>query len=121
MIGQAATRAPLHARSHAAARARKIAYQVMLYGGALLLTAYCVVPLVWMLLTSLKPPPEVITYPPAILPKEPTLRNFRLLFEESLILTFLKPRLLAHLLALESIVPPQSGTPPEPKRAPSGP
>ena len=44
------------------ARARKIAYQVMIYGGALLLTAYCVVPLVWMLLTSLKPPPEVITY-----------------------------------------------------------
>ena len=66
---------------------RKIAYQVMIYSGALLLTAYCVVPLVWMLLTSLKPPPEVITYPPAILPKEPTLRNFRLLFEESLILT----------------------------------
>ena len=67
----------------------------MIYGGALLLTAYCVVPLVWMLLTSLKPPPEVITLPLAILPKEPTLRNFRLLFEESLILTFLRNSLVA--------------------------
>ena len=89
MIGQATTHAPPPASSLAAARARRFAYQLLLYGGAFLLTAYCVVPLVWMLLTSLKPPNEVITYPPAILPREPTLRNFRLLFEESLILTFL--------------------------------
>jgi ABC-type glycerol-3-phosphate transport system permease component len=95
MIGQAATRAPAQTGAHVGARVRRIAYQLMIYGGALLLTAYCVVPLVWMLLTSLKPPPEVITYPPAILPKEPTLRNFRLLFEESLILTFLRNSLVA--------------------------
>jgi ABC-type glycerol-3-phosphate transport system permease component len=95
MIGQAATRAPTQVGAKVGARARRIGYQTMLYGGALLLTAYCVVPLVWMLLTSLKPPNEVITYPPAILPKEPTLRNFRLLFEESLILTFLRNSLVA--------------------------
>ena len=89
MIGQAATHAPTPASSLAGARARRLGYQLLIYGGAFLLTAYCVVPLVWMLLTSLKPPNEVITYPPAILPREPTFRNFRLLFEESLILTFL--------------------------------
>jgi ABC-type glycerol-3-phosphate transport system permease component len=95
MIGQATARPQLRSGSQVGARARKIGYRVMVYGGALLLTAYCVVPLAWMVLTSLKPPAEVITYPPAIVPKEPTLRNFRLLFEESLILTFLQNSLVA--------------------------
>ncbi|MGE3269410.1 MAG: carbohydrate ABC transporter permease [Chloroflexota bacterium] len=91
MMGQAATQAPSSPQSSAfsAARARKIGYQTLVYFGALLLTAYCVVPLAWMVLTSIKPPQEVITYPPAILPKAPTIRNFVLLFQESLILTFL--------------------------------
>ena len=100
MIGHAAspaTSAAASARRPAVqpgVRLRRIGYQILLYSGAVLLTFYCVVPLVWMFITALKPPNEVITWPPVILPKEPTLRNFRLLFEESLILTFLRNSLV---------------------------
>jgi multiple sugar transport system permease protein len=94
MIGTAAAPARSTARVHAEARLRRFAYGAMIYTGAFLLTAFCVVPLVWMAITALKPPAEVITYPPVIIPKEPTLRNFSKLFEESLILTFLRNSLV---------------------------
>ena len=92
MIGQAATARRAHRT--VPVRLRRTGYRVMIYGGAIVLTAYCVVPLVWMFITALKPPAEVITWPPVILPKEPTFRNFRLLFEESLIVTFLRNSLV---------------------------
>ena len=82
------------ARAHVEARLRRFAYGAMIYTGAFLLTAFCVVPLLWMAITALKPPAEVITYPPVIIPREPTLRNFSKLFEESLILTFLRNSLV---------------------------
>jgi ABC-type glycerol-3-phosphate transport system permease component len=94
MIGQATTASATVPRKAAAARLRYAAYQALIYGGAILLTIYCTIPLVWMFITSLKPPAEVITWPPVVMPKEPTLRNFRLLFEESLILTFLRNSLV---------------------------
>lgn len=94
MIGHATAASTTAPRKAAAARARHAGYQALIYGGAILLTIYCTIPLVWMFITSLKPPAEVITWPPVIMPKEPTLRNFRLLFEESLILLFLRNSLV---------------------------
>ena len=88
----AATRADSRVRLQA--RFRRAAYRLLIYLGAFLLTFYCIVPLIWMFLTALKPPQEVITYPPIIIPKEPTLRNFSKLFEESLITTFLRNSLV---------------------------
>jgi len=82
------------ARLRSQARLRRLGYQVLLYTGAVLLTAYCIVPLVWMFITALKPPQEVITYPPILIPREPTLRNFEKLFDESLITTFLRNSLV---------------------------
>ena len=97
MIPQAIDTARPLPRPRTRVHLRRVAYQSMLYVGAALLTFYCIVPLIWMVLTALKPPQEVITYPPAILPKDPTLRNFQKLFDESLILTFLRNSLVTAL------------------------
>ena len=94
MIERAAAPTRVQQGAHLRVRMRRGAYQVMLYSGAALLTLYCIVPLVWMFLTALKPPAEVVTWPPIILPREPTFRNFQLLFEQSLILTFLRNSLV---------------------------
>jgi multiple sugar transport system permease protein len=42
---------------------------------------FMVLPILWMVVSAFKPPAEIIVWPPVILPKEPTLENFRGLFE----------------------------------------
>jgi multiple sugar transport system permease protein len=72
------------ARAGAAAKRRSAArlwqdallQAVMLLGAGLML-----LPLVWMVSTSLKPASEVITWPPQLIPKSPTLENYRGIFE----------------------------------------
>ncbi len=47
-------------------------------------TAICVVfilPLSWVLSVSLKPPPEWVAYPPTLIPLEPTISNYIILFQ----------------------------------------
>ena len=46
-----------------------------LYLGALGLSAQAILPLLWMLSTSLKPPREVLATPPTLIPAAPTLEN----------------------------------------------
>jgi len=48
---------------------------------SLLLIVIIAFPLLWMGLTSLKPDPEVFLTPPRLLPQEPTLHPYKLLFE----------------------------------------
>jgi multiple sugar transport system permease protein len=42
---------------------------------------FMVLPILWMVVSAFKPPAEIVVWPPVILPKEPTLENFRGLFE----------------------------------------
>jgi multiple sugar transport system permease protein len=42
---------------------------------------FMVLPILWMVVSAFKPPAEIIVWPPVILPQEPTLENFRGLFE----------------------------------------
>jgi multiple sugar transport system permease protein len=42
---------------------------------------FMVLPILWMVVSAFKPPAEIIVWPPVILPREPTLENFRGLFE----------------------------------------
>jgi multiple sugar transport system permease protein len=60
----------------------------LLYAAALGLAAQAVLPLLWMLSTSLKPPREVLAFPPTIVPAAPTLQNFARLFAETAFLTY---------------------------------
>jgi multiple sugar transport system permease protein len=47
--------------------------------GVLAVLAFCLGPLLWQLLTSVKPPAELTRLPP-LLPQEPTAENYRLVF-----------------------------------------
>lgn len=72
---------------------------LMLYFCALLLGFLSAFPLLWMISTSLKPPRELLAWPPSFLPKQPTLQNFVLLFQESNFLLYLKNSLICTLTA----------------------
>jgi multiple sugar transport system permease protein len=55
----------------------RLLVHLVLMGGAV----FMVLPILWMVVSAFKPPTEIIIWPPVILPKEPTLENFRGLFE----------------------------------------
>jgi multiple sugar transport system permease protein len=72
------------ARAGATAKRRSAArlWQDALLQAVLLLGAgLMLLPLVWMVSTSLKPASEVITWPPQLIPKSPTLENYRGIFD----------------------------------------
>jgi ABC-type glycerol-3-phosphate transport system permease component len=60
-----------------------------LYLGALGLTAQAILPLLWMLSTSLKPPREVLATPPTLIPMAPTFENFARLLTQTAFVTYL--------------------------------
>jgi ABC-type glycerol-3-phosphate transport system permease component len=74
-------------------------WSLFIYACALLLGFLCAFPLFWMLSTSLKPPAEVLAWPPHVLPEEPTLVNFVRLVQESNFLVYLKNSLLCTFAA----------------------
>ena len=45
------------------------------------LSVSMVLPFLWMISTSLKPPPEVIAWPPNLIPRAPTWENYIGLFK----------------------------------------
>jgi ABC-type glycerol-3-phosphate transport system permease component len=67
---------------------RRPLWRAFVYTAALGLAAQAVLPLFWMLSTSLKPPREVFASPPTLLPAAPTLENFFRLFAETAFLTY---------------------------------
>jgi multiple sugar transport system permease protein len=59
------------------ARIGGIAVHAILLLGAV----FMVLPMVWMLATSFKPPPEIALWPPRLLPEAPTLANYTGIFD----------------------------------------
>ncbi|HLJ18930.1 MAG TPA: carbohydrate ABC transporter permease [Stellaceae bacterium] len=53
-----------------------IAHSILFLGGIVM-----VLPMIWMLLTSFKPAPEIAVWPPMWLPQAPTLSNYSGVFE----------------------------------------
>ncbi len=74
--------------------------RALLYAGAIGLAAQAVLPLAWMLSTSLKPPREVLATPPTLVPAAPTLENFVRLVRETAFLTYLANSVLVSGLAV---------------------
>jgi ABC-type glycerol-3-phosphate transport system permease component len=75
--------------------------RALLYVGILGLAAQALLPLLWMLSTSLKPPREVLATPPTLLPAAPTLENFaRLLNQTAFVSYFLNSMTVAGLTVL---------------------
>lgn len=62
-----------------AGRLLAILVHVILMSGAILM----VLPILWMVATSFKPPTEIAIWPPRMLPDMPTLDNYRGLFAEA--------------------------------------
>ena len=73
----------------------------LLYLGAAGLAAQAVLPLLWMLSTSLKPPREVLATPPTLIPAVPTLENYaRLLGQTAFVRYFINSVSVAGLTVL---------------------
>ena len=69
---------------------RRRVRRALLYAAAFGLAAQAVLPLLWMLSTSLKPAREIFATPPTLVPGAPTLENFARLVSDSLFLTYFK-------------------------------
>ena len=73
----------------------------LLYLGAAGLAAQAVLPLLWMVSTSLKPPREVLATPPTLIPAAPTLENYaRLLGQTAFVRYFFNSVSVAGLTVL---------------------
>ena len=70
-------------------KTEQFTYSTALYLCSFLLVCFCGIPLLWMLLTSLKPQHVIFQYPPTII-GEYTLDNFVRLFRETKFLIYLK-------------------------------
>jgi ABC-type glycerol-3-phosphate transport system permease component len=75
--------------------------RALVYAGAIGLAAQAILPLLWMLATSLKPPREVFATPPTLIPAAPTLENFtRLLGQTAFVAYFLNSVTVAGLTVI---------------------
>src|ERR1019366_595778 len=77
MIPQKRSEAERRRRRSRAARIGRFAVHAVLMAGSLLM----VMPMLWMIATSFKPPPELAAGPPNFLPRAPTFDNYTGAFE----------------------------------------
>jgi multiple sugar transport system permease protein len=97
MAGQTWTRERLW-RSDTALR---LLQQTVLIGGSVIM----VLPFIWMLSTSLKPPTEVVSWPPRFVPLHPTLENYVTVFQTAPFhLFFLNSLLMASVSTLSILL-----------------
>jgi len=54
----------------------KLSWKIVTYTLLILWALFTVMPLYWLLSATFKPPGEAIGYPPTLVPRHPTLRNF---------------------------------------------
>jgi len=76
-----------------------IAHAILFVGGI-----FMVLPMLWMLITSFKPEPEIAVWPPVWLPKEPTLANYSGVFETAPFGRFFANSTGMSLVAMLSVV-----------------
>src|SRR6266567_1122141 len=67
---------PRHRKSIGQRLLTGLAHAILLLGGV-----FMVLPMLWMLVTSFKPAPEIAVWPPVLLPQAPTLANYSGVFE----------------------------------------
>lgn len=73
---------------------------VLLLGGSVVM----VLPFVWMLSTSFKPPAEVLSWPPQFIPKTWTIENYVAVFKTAPFLRFFANSVLVSLVSTASII-----------------
>jgi putative chitobiose transport system permease protein len=71
------------------------------YLGLTLMVLFTIGPFLWLLSTALKSGNEnIFSYPPSLLPQEPTLKNFARIFESQPFFTYLKNSILVASIAV---------------------
>jgi multiple sugar transport system permease protein len=76
-----------------------IAHAILFFGGIIM-----VLPMIWMVLTSFKPAPEIAVWPPVWLPQAPTLANYSGVFETAPFARFFANSVGMSLVATLSVV-----------------
>jgi len=77
--------------------APRVVTRVLLYATVLALTTFSAFPLVWMILSSLKPFPELMANTPSLLPSRVSLGFYETLLKATTFLTFLQNSLIVAL------------------------
>ena len=74
----------MNQRSSWTRRPRWVAGQAFIVGVTVIVTILVLLPVVWMIGTAIRPIGEILSYPPHILPQEPTLRYFSRIINDSI-------------------------------------
>jgi ABC-type glycerol-3-phosphate transport system permease component len=74
--------------------------RVALYAAAVALVLQAVLPLLWMLSTSLKPPREIFVTPPTLVPAAPTLENFARLVRDTAFVAYFRNSVVVSALTV---------------------
>jgi ABC-type glycerol-3-phosphate transport system permease component len=61
---------------------KRIFTDVLLYLMLIGISIFMILPFIWMLSTSFKPPEDVFGYPPMLIPENPTVRNYAYIFQD---------------------------------------
>ena len=78
---------------------RAALFRLWVYGLAALLLVICAFPLVWMVLTSIKPDREILTAVPTFIPSELTIDAYRRLFTSTIFATYFRNSIIVAGLA----------------------
>ncbi len=78
---------------------RHILSRTALHTVLMLGAAFMILPFIWMLSTSFKPPTEVLSWPPNLIPKNPIVSNYTGLFGEAPFLRYLLNSILISSLS----------------------
>ena len=65
-----------------------------LYIMMITISAFMILPFIWMLSTSFKFPEDVFGYPPMLIPENPTLENYRFIFQDANMVLILRNTIL---------------------------
>ncbi len=91
---------PMRSTGVVGEKAARIVIQVVLLLGAMIM----VLPFLWMLVTSVKLPPEILIYPPTFIPRQPTLSNFVTVFQTAPFPHYFLNSLIVALVSTSSVL-----------------
>lgn len=101
----AAPKARRHADEHAASRKQSRSVSISAWVTVAIFGGFAMIPVLWLIITSITPRSEVFQYPPKLFPSQPTLDAYRSLLENPALFGYLKNSLIVSVItAVLSVV-----------------
>lgn len=101
----AAPKARRHADEHAASREQSRSVSISAWVTVAIFGGFAMIPVLWLIITSITPRSEVFQYPPKLFPSQPTLDAYRSLLENPALFGYLKNSLIVSVItAVLSVV-----------------